>query len=90
MRSVTSSSEPKMLYREPTYLLELVAVLCALPLVLAYRLEGGRAGAPETLAWFALCWAFLSAARTCWTIKRRHGARQVAASAASLESTYWR
>lgn len=63
-----------MSYREPPYLLELVASLCALPLVVAYRLEDGSVGAPETLASFALGWAFLSAART---LNRRHsGARQ--------------
>jgi hypothetical protein len=68
-----------MSYREPPYLLELIASLCALPLVVAYRLESGGVAAPETLAWFALCWAIVSAARTWRTIKRRHGgAQQVA------------
>jgi hypothetical protein len=56
-----------MSYREPAYLLELIASFCALPLVAAYRVEGGSIGAPETLAWFALCWALLSAACACWT-----------------------
>jgi hypothetical protein len=52
-----------MSYREPSYIVELIAGLCALPLVVAYRLEGGGVGAPETLAWFALTWALLGAAR---------------------------
>jgi hypothetical protein len=54
--------EPKMSYRESAYLLELVASFCSLPLIVAYRLEGGPVGAAETLAWFALCWALFSAA----------------------------
>lgn len=56
-----------MSYQEPAYLLELVASFCSLPLVAAYRLEGGPFGAPETLAWFALCWALLSAGRALST-----------------------
>jgi hypothetical protein len=59
-----------MSYREPPHLIELVASLCALPLVAAYRLEGGAVGAPETLAWSALTWALLNAAQTWWTIRR--------------------
>jgi len=58
-----------MSYREPPHVIELVAGLCALPLVAAYRLEGGGVGAPETLAWFALSWALLSAARTWRSIR---------------------
>jgi hypothetical protein len=63
-----------MSYREPPHLIELVASLCALPLIAAYRLEGGGVTAPETLAWFALTWALLNAARTCG----RSGANRVA------------
>jgi hypothetical protein len=58
-----------MSYREPPHIIELVASVCALPLVAAYRLEGGGVGAPETLAWFALSWSLLSAARAWWTIR---------------------
>lgn len=66
-----------MSYREPAYLLELIASFCALPLVAAYRVEGGSIGAPETLAWFALCWALFSAARACWTnVHRQRGGAQ--------------
>jgi hypothetical protein len=64
-----------MSYRESPCLLELVASLCGLPLLIAYRLEGGVVGAPETLAWFALCWGLLSAARTRWPLKRVHSRR---------------
>ena len=56
-----------MSYREPAYLIELVASFCSLPLVAAYRVEGGPVGAAETFAWFALGWALLSAARALST-----------------------
>lgn len=64
--------------QEPPYLLELVASLCALPLILACRLEGGRVAAPETLAWLALCWAVASATRThgCWHMRNLSGLLQ--------------
>ena len=71
-----------MSYREPPYLLELVASFCALPLVLAYRLEGGDVGAAETLAWIALCWAITSAAHS-WCPA---SASAPSASSASRES----
>jgi hypothetical protein len=61
-----------MPYREPLHIIELVTSICALPLVAAYRLEGGGIGAPETLAWFALSWALVSAARTRWSMRRGH------------------
>lgn len=61
-----------MSYLEPAYLLEMVASVCALPLVAAYRLEGGAVGAPETLAWLALSWALVSAARTSWKVRHWH------------------
>jgi hypothetical protein len=62
-----------MSYREPRYLLELVASLCALPLVVAYRIEGGAIGAPETLAWLALGWSTLGAARSWWGLEHGPG-----------------
>lgn len=68
-----------MSYRESPYLLELIVSLCALPLVIAYRFEGGGVGAPETLAWLALCWAIGSAARTRRTLRRRHGGGSLSA-----------
>src|SRR6187402_593998 len=71
--------EQRMSYRESPYLLELVVSLCALPLVAAYRLEGGGVGAPETLAWITLCWALLGAARVRRTIRRRHAGRSLSA-----------
>ena len=58
-----------MSHPEPSHIIELVASLCALPLIAAYRLEGGGVGAPETLAWLALTWALLSAARTWWKLE---------------------
>jgi hypothetical protein len=61
-----------MSYSEPTYLLELIASLCSLPLVAAYRIEGGGVGAPETLAWFALGWALYSLGCRLWTDVRCH------------------
>lgn len=63
-----------MSYQEPPHLIELVAGFCALPLLAAYRLEGGGVGPAETLVWFAVTWALASAARTWWTIGRGHGA----------------
>jgi hypothetical protein len=52
-------------WREPRYLLEIVLIACALPLVLAYRLEPPhRVGAGETLTWGLLAFAVASAIRT--------------------------
>lgn len=52
-------------WREPRYLLEIVAVLCGLPLAIAYRLEASPSVSPgETVAWMLALWGLGSALRT--------------------------
>lgn len=62
--------------RESPYLIEIVALLCSVPLIIAYRLEGfARVSPGETLAILLCLWGLGSSLRTVARRRRqRHRA----------------